>query len=213
MILKRGSTGNDVKTLQDELKRLGYYGGAVDGMFGPETESAVKAYQAKHHLVADGVVGPITRAAIGMEVPPPRVPAEAVEIVKRFEGFRAEAYLCPANVWTIGYGYTRNVKQGDVVTKEEAEELLRFDLEHAANIVAQNVTVPLNEHQRAALISFVYNVGAGAFAESTLLKELNSRNYDAVPAQLTRWTKAGGRELKGLVRRRQAELELWRKTA
>ena len=76
MILKRGSAGQDVSTLQDELKRLGFYTGASDGVYGAQTENAVKLFQAEHHLNPDGVVGPITRAAMGMEAGPRMIPIE-----------------------------------------------------------------------------------------------------------------------------------------
>ena len=130
---------------------------------------------------------------------------KAVELVKGFEGFSAKAYLCPAGIPTIGYGHTGNIRPTDTITKEEAEVLLAKDLEKFEAGVKKAVKVPLNENQLAALVSFTYNVGLGAFNNSTLLKQLNEGRYDLAADQLLRWTKAAGKELAGLVRRRAAE--------
>ena len=147
---------------------------------------------------------------------PLSVPAAAVEMVAKFEGFSAEAYLCPAKVWTIGYGTTRwgnrqPVVKGDgPITKDAARRLLSNDLAAAAKAVDDLVTVPLADHQRAALASFVHNVGRGAFARSTLLMHLNAGRLDSAAGEFTRWTKAGGVVLPGLVKRRAAEARLFR---
>jgi lysozyme len=139
-----------------------------------------------------------------------------VALVKEFEGFRAQAYLCPAGVWTIGYGHTRGVTRGDCVTKARAEALLAQDMAEAGAAVEQLITVPLTDNQLAALTSFVFNLGARALAASILRKKLNAGKYDAVPAELARWTKATDphtgkkRELEGLRRRRAAEAALWK---
>jgi lysozyme len=136
---------------------------------------------------------------------------KGLALVKSFEGCYLEAYLCPAKVWTIGYGHTDNVEKGQTITKEEAERLLIKDLAWAENVVEGALKVPVTAYQFDALVSFVFNVGEGAFRKSTLLRELNKGRYDAVPGQLLRWNKAGKpkRELKGLTRRRLAEAALW----
>jgi len=140
---------------------------------------------------------------------------KGLALVKSFEGCYLEAYLCPAKVWTIGYGHTDNVEKGQTITKEEAERLLIKDLAWAEDVVERHVRkdilTTLSKTQFDALVSFVFNVGEGAFRGSTLLRELNRRNYDAVPAQLLRWNKAGKpkKTLKGLTRRRLAEAALW----
>lgn len=136
---------------------------------------------------------------------------KGLALVKSFEGCYLEAYLCPAKVWTIGYGHTDNVEKGQTITKEEAERLLIKDLAWAENVVEKHVKVELTAHQFDALTSFVFNVGEGAFNGSTLLRELNKGRYEAVPGQLLRWNKAGKpkRTLKGLTRRRMAEAALW----
>lgn len=136
-----------------------------------------------------------------------------VDLVKTLEGLRLEAYQDSASVWTIGYGYTRGVMHGMRISREMAEDLLLVALMHAAEGVTRLITAPLTPNQFAALVSFTYNVGAGALATSTLRRILNGRDYAGVPAQLRRWTKAtvNGRkvELPGLVRRREAEASLW----
>jgi lysozyme len=137
--------------------------------------------------------------------------AMAADLVAEFEGFRATSYLCPAKVWTIGYGTTRwgdgrAVSAGEgPVDQATARRLLANDLRHADQAVADLVTVPLSPGQRAALISLIYNIGRGAFARSTLLMHLNAGRLDAAAGEFLRWNKAGGVVLGGLVRRRSAE--------
>ncbi len=141
----------------------------------------------------------------------PEIPQEALDLVKMFEGLRLSAYLCPAGKWTIGYGHTQGVAQGQTITKEQAETFLMDDLTKAALSIEQCFTMPLSRRQFAALASFVFNVGAGNFKRSTLLKKLNQGLYDHVPAQLARWNKSKGKVLDGLSRRRAAEAALWKK--
>ena len=138
-----------------------------------------------------------------------------ISLIQEFEGRRLEAYKCPAGIWTIGYGHTSaagapEVKPGMVITKQEANDILIRDLVKYENAVDRLVKVPLTQNQFYALVSFAFNVGEGALAKSTLLKKLNAGNYDAVPAELMKWTKGGGKELPGLVRRRRAEAAMWR---
>ncbi len=133
------------------------------------------------------------------------------DLIISFEGIRLEAYKCPAGVWTIGVGSTvPAVHAGEVITKQQA--LARFDKDLAKfeNAVDRLVKVPLTQNQFDALVSFTFNVGEGALAKSTLLKKLNAGDYDAVPSELMKWTKGGGKELPGLVRRRRAEAAMWR---
>lgn len=133
-------------------------------------------------------------------------PSDAcIDLVKQFEGFKEHAYLCPAGVWTVGYGTTEHVQPGDTVTEAEAVELLRNDLQEAADAVNDLVDVDLNQTQYDALCSFIYNVGREAFRNSTLLKLLNSGNYEGAAKQFERWNKANGKVLAGLSRRRELE--------
>jgi lysozyme len=131
--------------------------------------------------------------------------SKEAELIKSFEGLELEAYLCPSDVWTIGYGHTKGVKEGDTVTKEEAEKLLDEDLAFFRNGVKRLVKVDLNENQFGALVSFAYNLGLGSLESSTLLKILNAGDYDGAADQLLRWNKSKGKVLTGLVRRREAE--------
>ena len=140
-----------------------------------------------------------------------KVSQECVDLVKFFEGFEANAYLCPANVWTIGYGRTRNVREGDVVNERQAERDLLEELEEFADQVLNTVKVELLQHQLDALTSWTYNLGVGNLSSSTLLKKLNIGDYESVPSEMVRWNKAGGKVLAGLTRRREAEAELWAK--
>jgi lysozyme len=110
---------------------------------------------------------------------------------------------------TIGYGTTAGVKAKQVITEAKAEELLAKDLRAFETSITNSVKVPLQPHQFDALAAFVYNVGVGSFKGSTLLKELNKGNYDAVPAQMLRWNKGGGKVLAGLTRRRTCEAHLF----
>lgn len=144
-----------------------------------------------------------------------KVSAAGINLIKEFEGVRLKSYKCPAGVWTIGVGHTSAagppvVKPGMEITNAQATKILAQDLVQFEDGVEAAVKVPLTQNQFDALVSFTFNVGLGAFQKSTLLKKLNAGQYDAVPAELMKWTKAGGKELPGLVRRRRAEAALWR---
>jgi GH24 family phage-related lysozyme (muramidase) len=131
------------------------------------------------------------------------------KLIKSFEGLRLTAYICPAGIWTIGYGHTHNVQEGSVVNESEAENLLVKDLQETESVVANLVTVELNENEFSALVSFVFNVGSGNFSESTLLKMLNDGDRQGAADQFLRWDKAGGEKLPGLTRRRILERRLF----
>ena len=134
---------------------------------------------------------------------------DGLNLIKQWEGLRLEAYLCPAKVWTIGYGHTATAKKGMSISEAEAVNLLRGDLAKFQRCVENAITVPLNDNQFAALVSFCFNVGEGAFRGSTLLKKLNAGNYDAVSSELPRWNKIGNKVNNGLANRRAAEAGLW----
>ena len=138
-----------------------------------------------------------------------RISQEGVNLIKHFEGCRLEAYKCPAGVWTVGYGHTKGVKEGDAIEQEAAEAFLIEDLEAFEQAVARLVKVPITQQQFDALVSFTFNLGAGNLAASTLLRKLNNYQYAEVPEQMMRWVKAGGQVLDGLVRRRAAEAALF----
>ena len=137
------------------------------------------------------------------------VNAAGVALIKNYEGLHLVPYLCPAKVWTVGYGHTRTVRPGMKITAAQAEQLLADDLHGAARTVSRLVAVPLTDNQFAALASFTFMVGMANFESSTLLRLLNRGWYEQVPAQLMRWNRAGGETLGGLSRRRAAEARLW----
>lgn len=133
-----------------------------------------------------------------------------IELIKKFEDFRSEAYKCPAGVWTIGYGHTGGVKPGDRVTETEAEGFLRKDVESSEKIVLTLVKKPINQNQFDALVSFVYNTGSGNFAGSTLLRKINSNPQDeGIKKEFQKWVYAKGVKLPGLVSRREKESNLY----
>ena len=133
----------------------------------------------------------------------------AAQFIEEFEGLRLEAYRCPAGIWTIGYGHTKRVKEGDTCTESEAIAYLMEDLRDADECIDYHVDVVLTDNQRAALLSFIFNLGCGNFKASTLLKLINQSQFDAAAAQFGRWTKANGKDLPGLVKRREAERALF----
>ena len=142
----------------------------------------------------------------------------AVDLVAEFEGFVPHPYQDPAGVWTIGYGSTRDAQGQPVtaatrpVTEADAKVLVSRDLMAAAVAVAGNVHVALNADQRAALQDFVYNLGRGNFRSSTLLRKLNAGDFNGAAAEFDKWDMAGGKHLAGLLRRRQAETDLFKRT-
>jgi lysozyme len=130
---------------------------------------------------------------------------EGLSLIKKFEGCELEAYQCSAGVWTIGYGHTKGVTPSDSISQEEAEQMLVDELHEYESYVNEYVTVALSQNQFDALVSWVYNLGPANLKASTMLKVLNSGEYEDVPAQIKRWNKAGGKVLEGLIRRREAE--------
>ncbi|WP_120009095.1 lysozyme [Teichococcus vastitatis] len=132
-----------------------------------------------------------------------------LRLIERFEGFRDTAYLCPAGVPTIGYGTTRGVRLGQTITEQEARGMLTRDVVEAEQAILAAVKVPMTPDQFSALCSFVYNVGIGAFRQSTLLKLLNKGDRIGAADQLLRWNMSKGKVLAGLTRRREAERSLF----
>lgn len=137
------------------------------------------------------------------------IPSQAIDLIKQFEGCKLKAYRCPANVLTIGYGDTENVTEGMTITMEEAQSRLERQITRFAIKVIQLTKVPLNDAQFASLIDFVYNLGAGAYQRSTLRAKLNRGDYCHVAEEFVKYCKAGGKILKGLLRRRLAERDLF----
>jgi lysozyme len=138
-----------------------------------------------------------------------KISEEGKALIKKFEGCELEAYRCPAGVWTIGYGHTKGVQQGDVWSQANADEMLDIELEEYEGYINDLVNVELKQHQFDALVAWVYNLGVGNLISSTLLVKLNAGLYEDVPHEIKRWNKANGEILEGLVRRRLAESLLW----
>lgn len=135
---------------------------------------------------------------------------KCIALVKQCEGLRLAPYRDVAGIFTIGWGHVLTPADPHLpITEDHAEGLLLADLSTAAQAVERLVRVPLTQGQYDALVDFVFNLGSGHLAGSTLLELLNAGDYDAVPAQLAKWTFAGGRVQAGLVTRRQMECELW----
>ncbi len=158
------------------------------------------------------------------DVPVSRAPlrqinAEGLRLITSFEGLHdlkygpegeyIEAYQDPVGVWTIGWGCTEGIYPGMKISRAQAKEMLRKELAKFEAAVTDAVQVQIDENQFSALVSFAYNVGAGALFRSTLLKRLNQGQYQSAANELLRWDKAGGRPFLGLARRRRAERSLF----
>ncbi len=221
--LQKGASGPDVIALQQLLLKAGCDPQGEDGDFGDDTDAAVRRFQTIHDLVIDGIVAwPSGETAdalhlVAGEAPPVAAPAvsgvpdDAVALATNFEGFSSTPYQDSGGVWTIGYGSTRDAigapvtAQTPPVSRTLGLSLMRRDLTSAATVIAKDVRVPLTGDETAALESFIYNVGAGNFQGSTMLRLLNAGQYEAAATQFDAWDHAGGQVLAGLLRRREAE--------
>lgn len=143
---------------------------------------------------------------------------KGIDLIKMFEKCRLEAYTCPAGKWTIGYGHTGKVDgepivEGMKITKGKAIILLKYDLERFESAINKYVKVSVTQNQFDALISFSFNVGDGNFIKSTLLKNLNQKDYQGAANELLKWNKGkvNGKKvvLRGLTKRRRAEFDLF----
>ena len=138
---------------------------------------------------------------------------KALEIIKKYEGLRLEAYLCPAGKPTIGWGHTHGVKLGQKISVAQAEVFLDHDYQEARDVVTRLVRVPLNENQVGALVSFVFNLGAGNLSVSTLLKKINRQDFIGAAKEFDKWVYATvngvKQKLNGLIARRAAERALF----
>ena len=136
---------------------------------------------------------------------------DGLDLIKHHEGFSTKVYICPAGHPTIGYGHLilshEDFSKG--ITKLQAEDLLRKDVQIAERAVLRLISVPLTDGQFNALVSFTFNLGGGALQRSTLRRKINREEHTEVPEQFMRWVWAGGRRLKGLVRRRDAESKIY----
>jgi lysozyme len=135
--------------------------------------------------------------------------APGLALIRYWEGCLLDAYQCPAGVWTVGFGHTKDVTPGMQITMQRALQWLEEDTAEAGAAIRKYVTVPLTENQFGALLSLVFNIGVPAFRQSTLLRLLNLGDYAAVPDQINRWNKVDRAIVQGLVSRRAAEARLW----
>jgi len=139
----------------------------------------------------------------------------AVDLIKRFEGLRLNAYQDTGGVWTIGYGTTiypngEPVRQGDTITSAQAEMYFRHDLQTFAQGVSDLITSNVNDNQFSALLSLAYNIGLNAFKNSTILSMVNSNPNDSgIEQQFLRWVYVNGNVVQGLVNRRTEEANLY----
>lgn len=134
----------------------------------------------------------------------------AAPLVKKYEGLRLEAYLCPAGVPTIGYGHTKGVTLGMRIEAENADKLLSADLYKFRDEVAKLITVPVTKGQFIAVLDFVYNLGVSKFKTSTLRKKLNLGDFVGASEEFPKWCFSGKEKLPGLVSRRKAEQRLFK---
>ena len=138
-----------------------------------------------------------------------KISEEGKALIKKFEGCELDSYVCSGGVWTIGYGHTAGVKQGDKINQDEADHLLTEDLEEFEGYVNNAVEVALDQNQFDALVAWTFNLGPSNLKSSTMLEVLNEEKYSKVPSEMKRWNKAGGKVLEGLIRRREAEALLF----
>lgn len=146
------------------------------------------------------------------------VSKNGLDLIKQFESFKSKPYLCPSQVPTIGYGSTyypdgkKVTLEDKEITEEKACEILEYTAnKDFVNNINKVVTIPLNQNQFDALVSFTYNIGNANFNSSTLLRWLNQGNYKEASMQLLRWDKSKGVVLNGLTKRRKAEKALFDK--
>lgn len=135
-----------------------------------------------------------------------------IDLIKQFEGYSSKAYPDPATggaPWTIGYGTTKGVKPGMVITAEQAEKMLRDDIAKFESGVSALLKVPTTQGQFDAMVSLAYNIGLGNFGKSTLLRKHNEKCYTCAAGQFPAWNRAAGKVMNGLTRRRNAERDMY----
>lgn len=142
-----------------------------------------------------------------------RLSEKGIQFIASHEGLKLKAYRCPAGIPTIGYGHTKGVKMGDVISRSQAIEFLRQDVEDSEKTV-NNERLRLNQNQFEALVSFTFNVGSGNFKRSTLLKKVRVNPFDSsIAFEFAKWNKARVNGvlavLPGLTKRRKDECELY----
>lgn len=233
-VVRMGSQGEAVKTLQVDLAAAGFDTGGADGDFGLHTDAALRAFQQSRHLTPDGVAGPVTWAALQQASTPVRPPAPppatpptrtawslspaGAQFIARFEGVRTTLYNDPHGNCTIGCGHLVHVGHCNGseptellagITQERAFEILAEDAAAAAAAVSQHAPGLTNQHQFDALVSFCFNVGAGRFTRSDVGKLAAGGELGVVPEALATFQQPGSAALPGVAIRRQAEAKLF----
>jgi lysozyme len=137
------------------------------------------------------------------------VSKRAYDLIKEHEGLRLEAYQVPGDKVTIGFGHTKGVKLGNKITKEQAEILLKLDVQHVVDRIRPMIEVPVSQEQFDSLVSLAFNIGTTAFSKSTLLKKLNEGDTPGAYQEFAKWSKAGKERSKGLLKRRGQEADLF----
>lgn len=135
----------------------------------------------------------------------------AIDIIKKFEGFRSTPYLCPAGKYTIGYGFTDDVEPNSYMTEIEAEKKLNIILNTLRSLILDLIKIEINNNQLNALLSFVFNLGIGTFKKSSVLTKINKKDFKGAARTMLLYNRANGEVLLGLSRRRNAEKELFLK--
>ncbi len=232
-VLRIGSQGDAVRTLQTLLANLGFNTGGMDGSFGPHTDAEVRSFQGSRHLGVDGVVGPMTWGALrqGATPPPPPPPPspppgqvwalsdQGTQFIANFEGFRGNLYNDANGNCTIGYGHL--VHTGPVngseppefiggISQARALAILKEDAPSAAATVNKGAPGLRTQQQFDALVSFCFNIGSGGFSRSSVCQLVVSGQLAKVPDDLAAWKRPGAQVLTGLLRRRAAEAALFR---
>lgn len=137
----------------------------------------------------------------------------AIDLIKKYEGFRPQSYQDSVGVWTIGYGTTiinnQPVKQGMTITQDKALQLVQQEVNKLWSQIESILKVKINDNQMNALVDFAYNLGFNALKNSTLMRLINESKFDKAANEFPRWVYAGGKVLPGLVKRREAEKQLF----
>ena len=189
---------------QTWLRGMGYPAGASDGIRGKNTTEAAFAYAWDRFM---------EQAPKGATIDP-----RALALIKEFEGFRPETYRDPVGILTIGYGTTKaagvgiDPQPGMRISEDEAEKYLMRALDKFGDQIRPLMKREPTPAQYGAMLSLAYNIGPGAFSGSTVLERFNKGDLDGAAEAFHWWKRAGGRVLKGLVRRRAAEAELFLKS-
>ena len=138
-----------------------------------------------------------------------KISQKGIDLIKKFEGCKLQAYLCPAGVWTIGVGHTKGVKKGMVITQQQAETFLKEDIVPVERVL-NGMGINYTQNQFDALTSWIFNLGQGNFKSSTMYKYIVARKSDLeITDQMVKWHNAGGRPLLGLKKRRVEEANMF----